>query len=478
MVTAVYAHRVIGHAAPASWARPRQLLLSLDLLVAVIAVFDAQILLPLDRVSGGRATLSHHLFIACLAIVMIGLLARFTDATAVIRDVTIAFFVAVTVAFFTKGFFTGYFNYSRLTIVASVTLLFVFMVAVRVLLWAYQRRLFAAGRGLRHVLVLGTGKAAADFLRFLHTRRWLGLRCVGAVTLREHAAGASCDADLSVPLLGGLFDIGDLVRHTGADEVIVALDEGQHASFPAIADLLAEHGVRYRVVASLFEQTYHSSRLAGLEGLPVVDMTSEQADADRRYMKRIVDIVISWLVVVVLAPLGLLVAAAIKLTSRGPVLFGQLRIGEHGEPFTMYKFRTMRADAEQELEELLQHNEAEGHVFKIRNDPRVTVIGRVLRRFSMDELPQVWNVLRGEMSIVGPRPPLPREVHQYEVRHLTRLRAKPGITGLWQISGRSDLGFEDMVMLDCRYVDKWSLWADFSIMAKTFFVVLGGKGAY
>ena len=490
MDTAVYADRVLGKAAPASWARPRQLLLTLDLFVAAIAVFAAQLLLPLDRVSGDRAIASHHLFMACVAIVLLVLLARagqysagrrlsrFTDATAVIRDLTIAFLIALAVAFVTKGFFTGYVNYSRLTIASSIALLFGSMVVVRVVLWAYQRRLFETGRGLRQVLLLGTGKAAADFLHFLDGRRWLGLRCVGAVTLREDAGAAPRDSGLAVPLLGGLVDIGELMQRTGADEVIVALDTGEHAAFPGVADVLTECGVRYRVVASLFEEAYHSAKLAGLEGLPVVDMTAEEADANRRYMKRIVDIVVSWLVVVLLLPLELLIVAAIKLTSRGPVLFGQLRLGENGEPFTMYKFRTMTDHAEQELADLLQHNEAVGHIFKIRDDPRVTAVGRVLRRFSMDELPQFWNVLRGEMSIVGPRPPLPREVHQYDSRHLTRLRAKPGITGLWQVSGRSDLGFEDMVMLDCRYVDVWSLSLDFSIMAKTVFVVLGGKGAY
>ncbi len=490
MDTAVDAHRVLREAAPGSWARPRQLLLTLDLVVAAIAVFDAQLLLPLDRVSGDRAIVSHHLFMACVAIVLIVLLARagqysggrrlsrFTDATAVVRDLTIAFLIALAVAFVTKGFFTGYSDYSRLTIASSVALLFGLMVVVRLALWAYQRHLFETGRGLRDVLVLGTGKAAEDFLHFLAPRRWLGFRCVGAVTLREVAGAALPDPGLAVPLLGGLRDIGEIMRRTGADEVIVALDEDQHAAFPAVADVLAECGVRYRVVASLFEQTYHSARLAGLEGLPVVEMTAAQADADRRYMKRIVDIVVSWLVVVLLLPLELLIVTAIKLTSRGPVLFGQLRVGENGEPFTMYKFRTMTDHAEQELADLLQHNEAVGHIFKIRDDPRVTAVGRVLRRFSMDELPQFWNVLRGEMSIVGPRPPLPREVDQYDVRHLARLRTKPGITGLSQISGRSDLGFEDIVMLDRRYVDDWSLWLDFSIMAKTVLVVLGGKGAY
>ena len=490
MDTAVYADRVLGKAAPASWARPRQLLLTLDLFVAAIAVFDAQLLLPLSRVSGDRAIVSHHLFMACVAIVLLVLLARagqysagrrlsrFTDATAVIRDLTIAFLIALAVAFVTKGFFTGYFNYSRVTIASSIALLFGLMVVVRLALWAYQRHLFETGRGLRHVLVLGTGKAADDFLHFLAPRPWLGFSCVGAVTLREDASAALREPGLAVPLLGGLCDIGELTRRAGADEVIVALDEGEHAAFPGIADVLAKCGVRYRVVASLFEQTYQSAKLAGLEGLPVVEMTGEQADADRRYVKRIVDIVVSWLVVVLLLPLELLIVAAIKLTSRGPVLFGQLRLGENGEPFTMYKFRTMTDHAEQELGELLQQNEAVGHMFKIRDDPRVTAVGRVLRRFSMDELPQFWNVLRGEMSVVGPRPPLPREVDQYDIRHLTRLRAKPGITGLWQISGRSDLGFEDMVMLDCRYVDNWSLWLDLSIIAKTVFVVLGGKGAY
>jgi exopolysaccharide biosynthesis polyprenyl glycosylphosphotransferase len=490
MVSGVYAHRAIGRATPLSWARPRQLLLSLDVFVVALTVFDAHWLLPLGRVQGDNAIASHMLFMACLSIVLLGLLARagqysagrrlsrFTDATAVIRDLSVAFLITLATAFVTKGFFTGYVTYSRLAIALSVALLFAFMLAVRVALWVYQGRLFESGRGLRRVLVLGTGKAAADFLHFLDRRRWLGLRCVGAVTLREDGSVAARDPGLSVPLIGGLFEVAALVKHHDADEVIIALDEGQHDAFPSVADVLAECGVRYRVVASLFEATYHSVKLAGLEGLPVVDMAGEQADADRRHVKRIVDVLASALLMVVLMPFALLIVTAIKLASRGPVFFGQLRVGENGQPFTMYKFRTMSADAEQRLEDLLQHNEAEGHVFKMQHDPRVTGIGRFLRRYSMDELPQLWNVLRGEMSVVGPRPPLPREVHEYEMHHLSRLRGKPGITGLWQVSGRSDLGFEDMVMLDRRYLDDWSLWLDFSIMTKTAFVVLGGKGAY
>ena len=197
-----------------------------------------------------------------------------------------------------------------------------------------------------------------------------------------------------------------------------------------------------------------------------------------REVKRFFDQLMALAALIVAAPLVLVLVVAIKLTSRGPVFYRQQRVGHNGRTFTLYKFRTMVDGAEYRLDELLQCNEAEGCLFKMHDDPRVTAVGRWLRRYSLDELPQFWNVLRGEMSVVGPRPPLPWEVDLYEPRHLRRLRAKPGITGLWQVSGRSDRGFEDMVSMDCRYIRDWSLGLDLSILLKTVGVVLKGEGAY
>jgi exopolysaccharide biosynthesis polyprenyl glycosylphosphotransferase len=195
-------------------------------------------------------------------------------------------------------------------------------------------------------------------------------------------------------------------------------------------------------------------------------------------VKRALDEVISALALVILSPLLLLIAILIKLDSPGPAVFAQQRIGRGGKPFTVYKFRTMRRGAEEEQEALKALNEAKGPMFKMKADPRCTPLGRLLRRISLDELPQLYNVLRGEMSIVGPRPPLPGEVQQYQEWHKKRLETLPGLTGLWQVSGRSDLTFDDMVLLDIYYIENWSLLLDLRIALKTVPSALFGRGAY
>ena len=194
--------------------------------------------------------------------------------------------------------------------------------------------------------------------------------------------------------------------------------------------------------------------------------------------KRALDITVAAALLVLAAPLMLLIALAIKLDSPGPVIFRQRRVGKDGRLFTFYKFRGMVADAEARLHEVAHLNEVDGPIFKSRRDPRVTRVGRVLRRTSLDELPQLWNVLRGDMSLVGPRPPLPTEVTRYEPWQRDRLLVPGGITGLWQVSGRNLLGFEDMVRLDLEYITRWSLWLDLRILLRTILVVLTARGAY
>jgi lipopolysaccharide/colanic/teichoic acid biosynthesis glycosyltransferase len=235
------------------------------------------------------------------------------------------------------------------------------------------------------------------------------------------------------------------------------------------------------VVPSLFEQTYRTTELLGFAELPVVDVGVDPLDRVARTFKRALDVAVASAAIILLLPLELLVITAIVVESGLPVLYKSRRIGKNGKPFFMYKFRTMAKDADDRFTEVAAQNElvgAEGRMFKMRSDPRVTRVGAVLRKFSLDELPQFINVLKDDMSVVGPRPPLPREVENYERQHLHRLRAMPGITGLWQISGRSDLDFEDMVRLDRHYLDHWSVGLDLQIIFKTVLVVLGRKGAY
>jgi exopolysaccharide biosynthesis polyprenyl glycosylphosphotransferase len=214
-----------------------------------------------------------------------------------------------------------------------------------------------------------------------------------------------------------------------------------------------------------------------LDGVPLLTFTTSPNNAFALALKRLLDIVLSFVLLVLGLPVVLLVAIAIKLTSSGSVLFRQTRCGLNGRRFTLYKFRTMVEGAEARQRELLPYNEMDGPVFKITDDPRVTTLGRVLRRFSLDELPQLWNVLKGDMSLVGPRPPIPEEVAKYQRWQRRRLAMKPGLTCLWQISGRNELPFQRWIELDLQYIDSWSPWLDFKILVKTIPAVLSGRGA-
>ena len=242
--------------------------------------------------------------------------------------------------------------------------------------------------------------------------------------------------------------------------------------------LLSLAHVPFRVVPSLFEESYRSAELMGYGELPVIDVDVDPLDRVERVFKRALDLgVSSMLLFLGLIP-ALLLAAVIKLDSPGPVFYKQARLGRNGRRFLMYKFRTMVSNADALFEELEEQNEKahNGQLFKMKDDPRITRVGRFLRKWSLDELPQVINVYKGEMSLVGPRPPLPREVENYCSEHYCRLKGLPGITGLWQVSGRSDLSFDEMVKLDKYYLDNWSLRLDLSIMLKTIVVVLGRRG--
>jgi exopolysaccharide biosynthesis polyprenyl glycosylphosphotransferase len=245
-----------------------------------------------------------------------------------------------------------------------------------------------------------------------------------------------------------------------------------------IIDHCATHAVEFRLVPDFYELSLDRVDVAYLHGVPLIGLREPSLSGVNRLLKRATDLAFASLVLAVLSPLLMLVAIAIKLDSPGPVLFRQLRVGRGGRQFWFYKFRSMRADAEAEYWRLQEQNEASGPIFKMKNDPRVTRVGRFIRRTSIDELPQLLNVLQGTMSAVGPRPPLPREVEQYEEWHLRRLSGSPGMTGLWQVSGRSELTFDEMVLLDIWYIENWSLALDLKIALRTIPAVLFEKGAY
>jgi exopolysaccharide biosynthesis polyprenyl glycosylphosphotransferase len=281
-----------------------------------------------------------------------------------------------------------------------------------------------------------------------------------------------------LPVLGHVADLPAVLERERVDELIVTDSDFNERELLEIVDQAHRKGVQVRIAPKATELLTQRAEFVPGQGIPLFELRPPAFVGIDWVIKRGFDLVVSGFVLVVGVPLWLGIAAAVKLTSRGPVLYRDRRIGLGEQEFGMLKFRTMQADAEGRQAELEASNEADGPLFKIRQDPRVTAVGAFLRRLSLDEVPQLWNVLRGEMSLVGPRPLPLRDYAQLEAWHRKRYLVLPGITGLWQISGRSNLGFDDLVRLDFYYLENWSLWLDISILAKTIPAVVRARGAY
>lgn len=291
----------------------------------------------------------------------------------------------------------------------------------------------------------------------------------------DPSAPSSGHPAVSRPVLGSLEAIERIFHEHVVDEVAICLPPSDWPIVEPVTRLCEEEGKVVRIPLDRINLTLPGGRLEDFDGTPLLSLVYGPDRAIGLALKRVLDIVLAALALVALSPVLLAVAAAIRLREGPPILFRQLRVGLHGRPFVLYKFRTMVPDAEARLTELVALNEIDGQAFKLSNDPRLTPTGRILRRTSLDELPQFWNVLRGEMSIVGPRPPLPREVAAYDLWHRRRLSMKPGITGLWQVSARREEDFDRWVELDLAYIDRWSLWLDVKIMARTIPAMLQGR---
>ncbi|HKZ69099.1 MAG TPA: sugar transferase [Anaerolineales bacterium] len=278
--------------------------------------------------------------------------------------------------------------------------------------------------------------------------------------------------------LGGLDGVESIIKKEKVDEIIITIPWMYHRRIAALVAVCERRAVRPRVVPELFQFSLSRVDVDDLGGIPLIGVKEHTLPTTARLVKRTMDVVFAALALAVLWPVFLIVAMAIKLESRGPALFAQSRVGQNGKLFKAYKFRSMYQDAEEQLTNLSERNEASGPLFKIKDDPRRTRVGRLLRRTSLDEFPQLINVLKGEMSWVGPRPALPQEVEQYEPWQRQRLDVSQGITGLPQVSGRSDLTFDEMCLLDIYYIENWSLSLDLTILLRTIPQVLLGRGAY
>ncbi len=323
----------------------------------------------------------------------------------------------------------------------------------------------------RYALLAGSGQNVAHLHAALGSgRRGIDYEFVGAV--------APSPDGVSLPVLGDLRDLPVVLAREHVDELILTDSDFGERELLEIVDQAHRRGVQVRIAPKATELLTARAEFVPGQGIPLFELRPPAFVGLDWVVKRGFDLVVSGLVLLVGLPLWLGIAAAVKLGSRGPVLYRDRRIGLGEQEFGMFKFRTMRADAAGRQAELEASNEADGPLFKMREDPRVTSVGAVLRRFSLDEIPQLWNVLRGEMSLVGPRPLPLRDYERLEGWHRKRYLVLPGVTGLWQISGRSSLGFDDLVRLDFFYLENWSIWLDISILVKTVPAVLSGRGAY
>jgi exopolysaccharide biosynthesis polyprenyl glycosylphosphotransferase len=334
------------------------------------------------------------------------------------------------------------------------------------------------GRCMRGVVAVGREQAVLELVAQLRRERHWGMEVRAACVPNPWQADALRAEGVAV--MGDLSQVRETVRATHAATVAVtSASETASRYLRQLSWELEGTGVELLVAPGLMEVAGPRMHVRPFIGLPLLHVEEPEFRGPKRLVKGTLDRCAAALAIVLLAPVLIAIAVAVRLDSPGPVLFRQVRIGRGGREFTMMKFRTMVADAEARRAELLERNQnADGLLFKIADDPRVTRVGRILRRYSLDELPQLLNVLLGSMSLVGPRPPLPDEVALYDDSVNRRLLVKPGLTGLWQVSGRSDLPWEESVRLDLRYVENWSLLLDVLILWKTAFAVLGARGAY
>lgn len=333
------------------------------------------------------------------------------------------------------------------------------------------RKILGAETSRRYVYVAGSGPSAERVGRLIEKSADFGLVLLGF--LDERPGKVMLEREYEVRQLGGLHE---LLKSQVVDEVVFAVGSRGLAEFEDALLVCEEEGVRTRLHLDFFPHLHARVDLERLEGEAMLTFAGAPHDDFRLMIKRALDFVLAGIALIILLPILLLIAALIRLTSPGPAVFRQQRCGLNGRRFTLFKFRTMVMDAESRKAEL-EHLNVKTTAFKIPNDPRLTPLGRWLRKFSLDELPQLWNIVRGEMAIVGPRPPVPEEVARYERWQRRRLRMRPGLTCLWTLAGRDELSFEEWMRLDLEYIDKWSLSLDLSIILRTIPHVILGKGA-
>ncbi len=366
-------------------------------------------------------------------------------------------------------------DFSRVFIICIFFVVGVLTSAEKVLIMSFFRQIRKKGYNFRRILVVGTGPRAQKFMKLIRERGEWGLKIIGLIDEDRRLIGEELSG---FRVLGTLSDVPSIAHENAVDEVMFIVPRSWFYKIDKVIAFCETEGIRVHIAVDVFESQFAKPKQTDLEGFLLLTFERTSIKVWQLFLKGVFDIVVSGMLLVLLMPVFVIIAVAITTTSKGPVFFRQTRVGLNGRKFTLYKFRTMVKNAEALLPELMAQNEMEGPVFKMENDPRVTPLGRFLRKYSLDELPQLWNVFTRDMSLVGPRPPIPEEVNKYDSWQRRRLNMRPGITCLWQVQGRNKItNFDEWMRLDLHYIDHWSFIMDLRVMAKTVPAVLFGVGA-
>jgi exopolysaccharide biosynthesis polyprenyl glycosylphosphotransferase len=363
---------------------------------------------------------------------------------------------------------------SRLLVLLVWATAIVVLCTARLIVSSAMGILYRLGLGETRLLVVGSGRLGKMIMQHIVANPNLGYNIVGFL----HDMNEPPSDFGRFKMLGTLDDLGMVIRSLQIDEVIIALPSHLHQQSIRSVRLCERLGTSFKLVPDLYELSLSRIDMEAIEGIPLIGIKQVSINSMQQIVTRIADIIVALLILIIGFPIWLCIALAIRLSSPGPILYKQTRIGLNVRPFKVYKFRSMYKNADARLADLMPHNEVQGPLFKIKDDPRITPVGKFLRHTSFDEIPQLFNVIQGEMSLVGPRPPLPHEVAQYEEWQKGRLAIKPGMTGLWQVRGRSDISFDEGVLMDLYYIENWSLRLYFQILLRTIPAVLFRRGAY
>ncbi|MBN1356997.1 sugar transferase [bacterium] len=387
------------------------------------------------------------------------------------KALTVCFIIVTSLTFFTR---TPDFEYSRIVFFYSYMLSILFVTAWRYLVLHLERRYHQKGWDISRVLIVGSGEMAGIVVRKLVENRGLGYRVIGFMT-----SNLDNMVDLEgYPYVGSLDDFRTAIDRYQVDEVFISEAEISHFRLLEIVSTCESLGILVKMVPRVYDLLIDFADMSDLDGLPLVAVREEPMYELNLVFKRLFDILFSGTLLLVTLPLSVIILILIRLDSAGPVIFTQIRAGAGGKPFKMFKFRTMHGDAETALNQLVDLNGLEEPVFKLKDDPRITRIGKFLRRTSLDEIPQFWNVLIGDMSVVGPRPEETQLVDKYNIWQRRRLKIKPGITGMQQIMCRGTTSLADRVKYDIYYIRKHSILLDLWIILRTIPVVISGRGAF